>query len=333
MLNYIIGRLVRMIPQIFLISILAFMIIQLPPGDFLTEEINRLQSSGVTMDPGQIQKLANLYGLDKPLYVQYFIWIKNIVTRLDFGYSFLWQRPVNDILLSRMGMTFFIAFLAFLVSWGFAIPVGIYVAVKQYSFADYFFTFIGFIGLATPGFLLALVLMYISYAILGIRVGGLFSPEFELQPMSWAKFVNLLQHIWLPVLILAIAGMANIIRTLRATMLDELRKQYVTVARSKGLSEYQMIMQYPVRIAINPILSQTAYLLAWLFSGGTVVEIVLNLNTAGPVLWRALIQQDMYTAGAYIFILGVLYSLGSLLSDLLLAAIDPRIRFGAMESA
>ncbi len=333
MLNYIIGRLVRMIPQVFLISILAFMIIQLPPGDFLTEEINRLQRSGVTMDPGQIQKLANLYGLDKPMYVQYFIWIKNIVTKLDFGYSFLWQRPVNDILLSRMGMTFFIAFLAFVVSWGFAIPVGIYVAVKQYSFADYFFTFVGFLGLATPGFLLALVLMYISYAILGIRVGGLFSPEFEPQPMSWAKFVNLLQHIWLPVLILAIAGMANIIRTLRATMLDELRKQYVTVARSKGLSEYQMIMQYPVRIAINPILSQTAYLLAWLFSGGTVVEIVLNLNTAGPVLWRALIQQDMYTAGAYIFILGVLYSLGSLLSDLLLAAIDPRIRFGAMESA
>lgn len=333
MLNYIIWRLVRMIPQIFLISILAFIIIQLPPGDFLTEEINRLQSSGVRMDPGQIQKLANLYGLDRPLYTQYFIWIRNIVTKLDFGYSFLWQRPVNDILMSRMGMTFFIAFLAFLVSWGLAIPVGIYVAVKQYSLADYFFTFIGFVGLATPGFLLALVLMYVSYAILGIRVGGLYSPEFEPQPMSWAKFLDLLRHLWLPVIILAIAGMANIIRTLRATMLDELRKQYVTVARSKGLSEYQVIMRYPVRIAINPILSQTSYLLAWLFSGGTVVEIVLNLNTAGPVLWRALIQQDMYTAGAYIFILGVLYSLGSLLSDLLLATVDPRIRFGAMESA
>lgn len=333
MLNYIIGRLARMIPQVFLISILAFIIIQLPPGDFLTEEINRLQSSGVTMDPGQIQKLANLYGLDKPLYVQYFKWIWNIITRLDFGYSFNWQRPVNDILLSRMGMTFFIAFLAFVVSWGFAIPVGIFVAVKQYSFADYFFTFIGFVGLATPGFLLALVLMYISYAVFHIRVGGLYSPEFETQAMSWAKFMNLLKHLWLPVLILAIAGMANIIRTLRATMLDELRKQYVTVARSKGLSEFQVIMQYPVRIAINPILSQTTYLLAWLFSGGTVVEIVLNLNTAGPVLWRALLQQDMYTAGAYIFILGVLYSLGSLLSDLLLAAIDPRIRFGSMEAA
>ena len=333
MLNYIIGRLARMIPQIILISVLAFIIIQLPPGDFLTEQINRRRAAGTPVDEAEIQRLTNLYGLDKPMYVQYYRWMRNIVTELDFGYSFLWQRPVNDILLSRMGMTFFIAFLAFVVSWGFAIPVGIYVAVKQYSVADYFFTFIGFIGLATPGFLLALVLMYVSYAVFHIRVGGLYSQEFEPQPMSWAKFVDLLKHLWLPVIILAIAGMANIIRTLRATMLDELRKQYVTVARSKGLSEYQVIMQYPVRIAINPILSQTTYLLAWLFSGGTVVEIVLNLNTAGPVLWRALLQQDMYTAGAYILILGFLYSVGSLLSDLLLAAVDPRIRFGSMEAA
>jgi peptide/nickel transport system permease protein len=333
MLNFILGRLLRMIPQVFLISLLAFIIIQLPPGDFLTEQINRLRATGATVDQAQVQMLTNLYGLDQPMYVQYFRWIGRIVTQGDFGYSFIRQQPVNDILLGRMGMTFFIAFLAFLVSWGLAIPVGIYVAVKQYSFADYFFTFVGFIGLATPGFLLALVLMYVCYAILGIRVGGLYSPEFEPEPMSWAKFVDLLKHLWLPVIILAIAGMANIIRTLRATMLDELRKQYVTVARSKGLSEYQTIMQYPVRIAINPILSQTTYLLAWLFSGGTVVEIVLNLNTAGPVLWRALLQQDMYTAGAYILILGFLYSLGSLLSDLLLAAVDPRIRFGAMEAA
>ncbi len=333
MLNYIVGRLARMIPQVFLISILAFIVIQLPPGDFLTEEIHRLESSGVTMDTGQVQKMANLYGLDKPLYVQYFKWIGNIVTKLDFGYSFLWNRPVNEILLSRMGMTFFIAFLAFIVCWSFAIPIGIFVAVKQYSIADYFFTFVGFIGLATPGFLLALVLMYICYAKLGIRVGGLFSPEFEPLPMSWAKFVNMLQHIWLPVLILALGGTANLIRTLRATMLDELRKPYVMVARSKGLSEFQVIMQYPVRIAINPILSTFGWLLVWFFSGGTVVEIVLNLNTAGPVLWRALIQQDMYTAGAYILIIGVLTAVGSLVSDLLLAAIDPRIRLGAAESA
>jgi peptide/nickel transport system permease protein len=333
MLNYIIGRLLRMIPQLFLISILAFVIIQLPPGDFLTEQINRLRATGATVDEAQVQMLSNLYGLDQPMYVQYFRWIGRIVTHFDFGYSFIRQESVNEILLSRMGMTFFIAFLAFVVSWGFAIPVGIYVAVKQYSLADYFFTFIGFFGLATPGFLLALVLMYISYAKLGIQVGGLYSPQFEPLPMSWAKFVNLLGHLWLPVILLAMAGWANIIRSMRATMLDELRKPYVTVARSKGLSEFQVIMKYPVRIAINPILSQTSYLLAWLFSGGMVVEIVLNLNTAGPVMWRALLQQDMYTAGAYIFILGFLYSLGSLLSDLLLAAIDPRIRFGAMEAA
>ena len=333
MLNYIIGRVARMIPQIFLISILAFFIIQLPPGDFLTEQINRRRATGSTVDQAEIQRLTNLYGLDKPLHVQYFKWMENIVTELDFGYSFVWQRPVNEILLSRMGMTFFIAFLAFVVCWGFAIPVGIFVAVKQYSLADYFFTFLGFIGLATPGFLLALVLMYISYAVFGIRVGGLYSPEFEIQPMSWAKFVDLLKHIWLPVLILALGGTANLIRTLRATMLDELRKQYVTVARSKGLSEFQVIMQYPVRIAINPILSTFGWLLVWFFSGGTVVEIVLNLNTAGPVLWRSLIQQDMYTAGAYILIIGFLTAVGSLLSDLLLAAVDPRIRFGAMEAA
>jgi peptide/nickel transport system permease protein len=219
------------------------------------------------------------------------------------------------------------------VCWGLAIPIGIFVAVKQYSIADYFFTFIGFIGLATPGFLLALVLMYICYAKLGIQVGGLYSPEFDTQPQSWAKFLNLLGHLWLPVLILALGGTASLIRTLRATLLDELRKQYVTVARSKGLSEFQVIMQYPVRIAINPILSTFGWLLVWFFSGGTVVEIVLNLNTAGPVLWRALIQQDMYTAGAYILIIGVLTALGSLLSDLLLAVVDPRIRFGAMEAA
>ena len=333
MLSYIVGRLLRMIPQVFLISILAFIIIQLPPGDFLTEQINRLRATGATVDQAQVQMLTNLYGLDQPMYIQYFRWIGRIVTQFDFGYSFVRQQSVNDILLGRMGMTFFIAVLAFIVSWGLAIPAGIYVAVKQYSLADYFFTLIGFIGLATPGFLLALVLMYISYAKLGIQVGGLYSPEFEVLPMSWAKFIDLLKHLWLPVIILAIAGQADIIRTLRATMLDELRKQYVTVARSKGLSEFNVIMQYPVRIAINPILSRTSYLLVWFFSGGMVVEIVLNLNTAGPVLYRALLQQDMYTAGAYVLIIGVLYSLGALLSDLLLAAVDPRIRFGSMEAA
>jgi len=333
MLNYIIGRLLRMIPQLLLISILAFIIIQLPPGDYLTEQVNRLAASGVQVDKAQLELLRNQYGLDKPMYVQYLRWIEGVVFHGDFGYSFLWQRPVNDILLSRMGMTILISLFAFFVCWGFAIPVGIYVAVKQYSVADYFFTFLSFFGLATPQFLLALVLMYIAYAKLGIQVGGLYSPQFEPLPMSWAKFVNLLQHIWLPILIYALGGTATLIRTLRATMLDELRKQYVTVARSKGLSEFDVIMKYPVRIAINPILSNFGWLLVWFFSGGTVVEIVMNLNTAGPVLYRALLQQDMYTAGAYMLITGFLYAFGSLVSDLLLAASDPRIRFGAMEAA
>ncbi len=333
MLGYIFGRLLRMVPQIFLISILAFVIIQLPPGDYLTTQIQRLQATGVQVSQDQIKLLTATYGLDKPMYMQYLIWMKGIVTHLDFGYSYLWGEPVNDVLLGRMGMTFFIALLSFIVCWGLAIPIGIFVAVKQYSIADYVFTFLGFVGLATPGFLLALVLMYIFSAKLGIPVGGLFSPEMMPKPMSWAKFVDLLKHIWLPVLILALGGTASLIRTLRATMLDELRKQYVTVARSKGLSEFQVILQYPVRIAINPILSTFGWLLVWFFSGGTVVEIVLNLDTAGPVLWRSLINQDMYTAGAYILIIGALTALGSLVSDLLLAAVDPRIRFGAMEGA
>lgn len=333
MFNYILARLLRMIPQIFLISIIAFIIIQLPPGDILTAQITRLQASGVQVDQAQIKLLTNLYGLDRPMYVQYLKWIGNIVTKLDFGYSYLWNQRVNEVLMGRMGTTFFIAFLAFVVCWSLAIPIGILVAVKQYSIADYFFTFVGFVGLATPGFLLALVLMYISYAKLGIKVGGLFSPEMEVQAWSWNKFLDFLGHIWLPVLILALGGTASLIRTMRATMLDELRKQYVTVARSKGLSEWNVILKYPVRIAINPIISTFGWLLVWFFSGGTVVEIVLNLNTAGPVLWRSLINQDMYTAGAYILIIGVLTAIGSLVSDLLLAVVDPRIRFGAMEAS
>ncbi len=333
MLGYIVKRLLRMIPQVFLISVLAFIIIQLPPGDYLTEYLNRLRSSGVTIDQYEVERFTKMYGLDRPLHEQYLKWITNIVTRLDFGYSFEWQKPVNEIIMARVGTTFLIAFLSFIVCWSFAIPVGIYVAVRQYSVADYFFTFLGFIGLATPGFLLALVIMYVAYAHFGIRVGGLFSPEFEPLPWSWAKFVDMLKHLWLPVIILAIGGTANLVRTMRATMLDELRKPYVTVARAKGLSEFAVLMRYPVRIAINPILSTFGWLLVWFFSGGMVVEVVLNLNTAGPVLWRALMRQDMYTAGAYILIIGTLTALGSLISDILLAVVDPRIRFGGVESS
>lgn len=331
MLSYILMRLLRMIPQLFLISVLAFIIIQLPPGDYLTEYLRNLESSGVEVNQVMVERYTRMYGLDKPMHMQYLLWITNIITKGDFGYSFQWSRPVNDIIMSRMGTTFMIAMLSFIVCWSLAIPAGIYVAVKQYSLIDYLLTFLGFIGIATPGFLLALVLMYIAFTRFGVRVGGLFSPEMQIAPWSWEKLVDLLQHLWIPVLILSIGGTANLIRTMRATMLDELRKQYVTVARAKGLSEFSVIMNYPVRIAINPILSTFGWLLVWFFSGGTVVEIVLNLDTAGPVLWRALLGQDMYTAGAYIVIIGALTAIGSLVSDILLAVVDPRIRFGAME--
>ncbi len=333
MVNYVIGRVLRMVPQLLIISVIAWVIVQLPPGDYLTEYLNNLRASGRTVDQAEIDRLTKMYGLDQPYWGQYWKWITGIVTRGDFGYSFTFGKAVNTVIGERIGMTFFISFLAFVVCWSFAIPVGILIAVKQYSFLDYFFTFLGFIGLAVPGFLLALVLMYITYHYFGIPVGGLFSPDMIAAPWSWAKFKDLLGHIWLIVIILAIGGTANLIRTMRATMLDELRKQYVTVARAKGLSEWNVLLSYPVRIAINPILSTFGWLLVWFFSGGTVVEIVLNLDTAGPVLWRSLMQQDMYTAGAYIVIIGALTTVGSLVSDLLLAAADPRIRLGGMESS
>lgn len=333
MLAFLARRLLRMVPQMFLISILAFVIIQLPPGDYLTEYLNRLRSTGATIDEATVERFTKMYGLDQPMYAQYVKWIGGIVTEFDFGYSFQWQKPVKDVIGGRMVLTFLVALMAWIVSWGIAIPLGIFAAVRPYSIADYFFTFIGFLGLAVPGFLLALVIMYVSFDTFGIRVGGLFSPQYQLEPWSLAKVKDLLQHIWVPVLILAIAGTADIMRTMRATMLDELSKQYVTVARAKGLAERTVLMKYPVRLAINPIISRTYYVLPWLFSGAFVVEVVLNLPTAGPALWTSLMAQDMYLAGSYILIIGFLTALGGLVSDILLAAVDPRIRFGAVEAS
>jgi len=333
MLEFIIMRLLRMVPQLFIISIIAFVVIQLPPGDYLEQHLNRLRESGRTIDEVEIRRWEETYGLDKPMYVQYLKWIGNIITKFDFGYTFQWNKPVNEVIASRMWLTFVIALGSAIFTWVVAIPIGIYVAVKQYSIADYLFTFLGFIGLAVPGFLLAMVIMYFAFTKFGIRVGGLFSPEYQLEPWSWEKFVDLLQHVWVPILLLGIGGTAGMIRTMRATMLDELRKQYVTVARSKGLSEYQMLMRYPVRLAINPIISGAMWLIPYLFSGGIIVEIVLNLPTAGPAMYRSLMGQDMYLAGSYILIIGALTSVGALVSDIVLAVVDPRIRFGSVEAS
>lgn len=331
MLNYITQRILRIIPMLFLLSILAFLIIQLPPGDYLTEHLNRLRQSGYEVDEAEIQRLERMYALDRPMHIQYLRWISNILLRLDFGLSFEWNKPVREVIGERIVLTFVMAIATTIFVWAAAIPIGIFVSVKQYTLADYLFTFLGFIGLATPGFLVAMVLMYVAYSRFGIKVGGLFSTDYQLAPWSWAKVLDLVQHIWVPIAILGIGGTANLIRTMRATMLDELRKQYVTVARAKGLSEAVVLFKYPVRIAINPLLSTIGWLLPWFFSGGTIVAIVLNLPTAGPVLWRSLMSQDMFLAGSYILISGTLTAAGSLISDILLAVVDPRVRFGSME--
>ncbi len=333
MLAYIIQRIIRVIPQLLLISVLAFIIIQLPPGDIVTKQIERLQNSGVSVDQQQAEALRRQYGMDRPMYQRYLLWISNIITEFDFGYSYTFEKPVADVIMERMGYTFAIALFAHIFTWTVAIPIGIYVAVKQYSIADYIVTIITFIGLAVPAFFLAMIIMYVALTKFGIRTGGLFSQEYMVLPWSWGKFVDLLKHMWLPIILLGTGGVAGTIRTMRAMMLDELRKQYVTVARAKGLSEFQVIVRYPTRLAINPILSGVMWLLPWLFSGGIILEIVLNLQTAGPALYASLRNQDMYMAGAYILITGVLTAISAILSDVLLAVSDPRIRFGGVEGA
>ena len=331
MLSYILQRILRAIPQLLLISVLAFTIIQLPPGDMVTYRIQRLRASGVEVSEAQAEALMRQYGMDKPMPRRYLLWISNIITKFDFGYSYTYEKPVSQVLMERMGYTFAIALFAHVFTWSVAIPIGIYVAVRQYSIADYLVTFITFIGLAVPAFFLALLIMYVALTRFGIRAGGLFSPEYLVQPWSWGKFLNLLSNMWLPIILLGTGGVAGTIRTMRAMMLDELRKQYVTVARAKGLAELLVIVRYPVRLAINPILSSVMWLLPWLFSGGIMVEIVLNLPTAGPALYASLRQQDMYMAGAYVVITGALTAISAIVSDVLLAMSDPRIRFGGVE--
>ncbi|HQE91398.1 MAG TPA: ABC transporter permease [Anaerolineae bacterium] len=333
MLSYIIQRIIRVIPQLLLISILAFIIIQLPPGDIVTLQLQRLQASGVAVSEAQANALMRQYGMDKPMYQRYLLWISNIITKFDFGYSYTFEKPVGQVIMERMGYTFAIALASAIFTWVVAIPIGIFAAVKQYSLADYVITFLTFVGLAVPAFFLAMIIMYLALTKFGIRAGGLFSPEYMIQPWSWGKFVDLLKHVWLPIILLGTGGVAGTIRTMRAMMLDELRKPYVTVARAKGLSEFQVIMRYPVRLAINPIISGLMWLLPWLFSGGIILEIVLNLPTAGPALYAALRQQDMYMAGAYILITGALTAISAIFSDIMLAVSDPRIRFGGVEGA
>lgn len=327
MVAYIIKRIFLMIPTLIGISMIAFMIIQLPPGDYLTSLMSSMADSGQTVDPAQMARMREIYGLDDPLWLQYWKWISGIVLRGDFGWSFEWGRPVSELIWERMGATLMISLASLLFVWSVSLPIGIYSAVRRHSIGDHVFTMFGFLGLAIPNFIMALTLMYLSYRYFGQSVGGLFSPEYVEAPWSWGKFVDLLAHLWIPIIVIGTNGTAALIRILRANLTDELNKPYVVTARAKGLPESQVILQYPVRIALNPFVSAIGWVLPELISGVTITAIVLNLPAAGPLLLRALISQDMYLAGSFILLMGVLTLIGMLISDLLLALLDPRIRY------
>ncbi len=310
-----------------IVSFISFVIIQLPPGDYVTAYAAQLRHGGEYLTAVQEENLRQQMGLNDPLLMQYWRWISNIVLRGDFGRSLEWNAPVSELIWDRLGLTLAISSLTMVFTWAIAIPVGIYSATRQYSLFDYVFTVGGFIGKGVPDFMLALILMWLGYAYFNLDVGGLFSPEFRTAPWSWDKVVDLMAHLWVPIVILATGGAAGLIRVMRANMLDELQQPYVETAYAQGLSERQVVWGYPVRVALNPFISTVGWALPALFSGDIITAVVLNLPTTGPLLLKALQMQDMYLAGSFILILSVFTIVGTLVSDILLAWSDPRIRF------
>ena len=324
MLNYILRRLYQMVLLTFIISVIAFIIIQLPPGDFVDAYVATVAGSDfITEDT--VVALRQQFGLDQPVYMQYFKWVGNVL-RGNFGLSFQHQRTVLDLLAERLPLTLAITLPTTILVYMVAIPIGIYSAARQYSFWDYVFSFVGFIGLAIPNFLFAILLLYLGSRYFGANVGGLFSPRYELAPWSWGKFWDLLSNLWIPILVVGTAGTASIIRVMRGMLLDELNQPYVETARAKGLAEWQLIFKYPVRVAISPVLSTIGFTLPALISGTAITAIVLNLPTTGPLLLNALLSQDMFLAGSIILILSLLTVVGTFISDILLVLADPRIR-------
>lgn len=326
MLTYILRRLLFMIPTIIIISIICFTAIQLPPGDFLTSYILELQEGAAPGGDEQIATLRNRYGLNQPFYMQYWKWIKGI-SQGDFGFSFNYNRPVVRLLKERLPYTILLSLMSLLFSWFISIPIGIYSAVKQYSVFDYMFTVTAFLGRSIPNFLLALVLMFVFYSLFGISVGGLFSPELEYESWSLIKVIDLLKHLIIPVIVVGTAGMAGMVRVLRATTLDELGKQYVETARAKGLKNSVIIIKHVSRIAMNPVFSTIGWVLPRLISGAMITSIVLSLPTTGPLIYNALMTQDMFLAGSILLIVSMLTLVGTLISDIILAISDPRIRY------
>ncbi len=327
MLGYVIRRILIMIPTLLAISVITFVIIQLPPGDYLTSMINEMQSRGESMDQGRLAMLRETYGLDRPMVEQYAYWVAGML-RGDFGYSFEYNMPVSDVVGDRLVLTAVISVATIIFIWGVSFPIGLYSATHQYSLGDYALTLLGFLGLAVPNFLLALVLLYFAYVWFGTSIGGLMDPHYLGKPWSWGKAMSVLEHMWIPVMVIGTSGTAAMIRRLRANLLDELHKPYVVTARAKGLPPGRALMKYPLRVALNPFISDIGNLLPHIVSGAAVVSVVMSLPTTGPMLLQALRSQDMYLAGSFLMFLAVLTVVGVFLSDLALAALDPRIRLG-----
>jgi peptide/nickel transport system permease protein len=317
--------------MIAILTFVTFVIIDLPEGDYLTTYISNTMASGRVVEQSEIDQLVIMYGLDQPLFTKYTNWIKGIVTRGDFGRSFSWNRPVRDILGERLPLTIFMVLVTLLFQWIVSVPIAIYSATHQYSLLDYTFNVLGFIGLCIPSFLLALVIVYTLYKFFNISITGLFSAEYEIAPWSIGKFFNFLSHIWLPVIILGINGTASLIRIIRGNLIDELPKQYVTTSRAKGLEEKNLLIRYPIRVAINPSVSTIGWALPAIFSNEIITASVLNMESVGPVFLQSVKSQDMYLAGSVLLILTTVTILGTVFSDLLLVALDPRIRIGSGE--
>ncbi|MBK7793720.1 MAG: ABC transporter permease [Betaproteobacteria bacterium] len=327
MVAYIVRRLLLAVLTVWAISVLSFAIIHLPPGDYVTSYIASMSASGSAVSEGEAIAMREQLGLDQPITIQYAKWM-GLMLQGNFGMAMEWGRPVSDVIGDRMSLTVVISVAAIIFTWAVALPIGIYSAVYRYSILDYAFTFIGFIGLAIPGFMLALIVMYVGFAYFGANVGGLFSPDYAEAPWSWARVWDLTLHLPIPAIVLGISGTAQLIRIMRSNLLDELRKPYVMTARARGLPEYRVILKYPVRVALNPFVSTIGYLLPYVVSGSIIVSLVLSLPTVGPLLLKALIAQDMFLAGTIVLLLGVLTVVGTFISDLLLMWVDPRIRLG-----
>jgi peptide/nickel transport system permease protein len=330
MLTYILRRLGLAAITVVAITVVTFGILHLPPVDFVTAYAAQAAASGSSISPAEADAMRLAYGLNQPLWVQYWKWLAMVATG-NFGRSFEYGRPVTEVIGDRLWLTVLLSLGAIVVTWGLALPIGIYSAVRQYSFGDYVFTFLGFVGLAIPNFMVALIILYFGQRWFGISVGGLFSSDQQLAPWTWSKVLDLMNHLPVPVLILSLAGTAQLVRIMRANLLDELRRPYVVTARARGLAERRVIMKYPVRAALNPFASTIGYLLPFMVSGSIIISVVLSLPTVGPLLLRSLLSQDMLLASTIILLLGLLTVIGTLISDLLLMWIDPRIRLGQLK--